>query len=119
MLIFLLDAEPTYLPRKMYVFGLAEILEESDKPLSKNWGATDKEKFNAGYRTSSTADGVDVTDYRAPQAVTPTWRKYNNIVDEIIAEKQVLGVIEREYTLKPYSTSDRPVWKNAKVIYGE
>ncbi len=119
MLIFLLDAEPTYLPRKMYVFGLAEILEESDKPLTQNWGATDKEKFNAGYRTSSTADGVDVTDYRAPQAVTPTWQKYNNIVDEIIAEKQVLGVIEREYTLKPYSTSNRPVWKNAKVIYGE
>lgn len=118
-LLFLLDAEPTYLPRRVYVYGLAQILEERNAKPGKNWTETDTTRYEAGYSTLPSSDGVKVQSYRKPEESTPEYLKYNNVTDEIVAEKQVFAVLERAYTLTPYSASNKPKWNTVKVVYGD
>ena len=127
-LIFLLDAEPTYLPRKVYVFALAQILEEKASS-SKDWKASSEDDvFAAGYSTAVTG-GVKITpsDPRIPNKKTGTLLKYDNGCDEILAEQQLFSILERPYTTLPYynkdsvliSNDNKPEWKQTKVTYGD
>ena len=127
-LIFLLDAEPTYLPRKVYVFALAQILEEKASS-SKDWKASSEDDvFAAGYSTAVTG-GVKITpsDARIPNKKTGTLLKYDNGCDEILAEQQLFSILERPYTTLPYynkdsvliSNDNKPEWKQTKVTYGD
>ena len=112
-LAFLLDAEPTYLPRRVYVFGLAQILKENSTPSSTTWGTDDESMKAAGYLSS---DEVKVTPYLRPQN-TATDKKYDNMTDDILSEQQIFAILERTYTQMPYSATNKPVWKTIKVSY--
>ncbi len=118
-LLFLLDAEPTYLPRRVYVYGLAQILEERNAKTGKTWTDSDADKYEAGYSTQPDSSGIKVKNYIKPEQNTPEYLKYNNVTDEIVAEKQVFAVLERAYTDTPYSTSNKPKWNIVKVVYGD
>lgn len=118
-LLFLLDAEPTYLPRRVYVYGLAQILEERNAKTGKTWTDSDADQYEAGYTTQPDSSGVKVKNYIKPEQNTPEYLKYNNATDEIVAEKQVFAVLERAYTDTPYSTSNKPKWNIVKVVYGD
>lgn len=118
-LLFLLDAEPTYLPRRVYVYGLAQILEERNAKTGKTWTDSDADKYEAGYSTQPDSSGIKVKGYIEPEQNTPKYLKYNNATDEIVAEKQVFAVLERAYTDTPYSTSNKPKWNIVKVVYGD
>lgn len=118
-LLFLLDAEPTYLPRRVYVYGLAQILEERNAKTGKTWTDSDADQYEAGYSTQPDSSGVKVKNYIKPEQNTPEYLKYNNATDEIMAEKQVFAVLERAYTDTPYSTSNKPKWNIVKVVYGD
>lgn len=112
-LAFLLDAEPTYLPRRVYVFGLAQILKENSTPSSTTWGTDDESMKAAGYLSS---DEVKVTPYLRPQN-TATDKKYDNMTDDILSEQQIFAILERTYTQMPYRATNKPVWKTIKVSY--
>ena len=118
-LLFLLDAEPTYLPRRVYVYGLAQILEERNAKTGKTWTDSDADQYEAGYTTQPDSSGVKVKNYIKPEQNTPEYLKYNNATDEIVAKKQVFAVLERAYTDTPYSTSNKPKWNIVKVVYGD
>ena len=56
-LIFLLDAEPTVLPRRAYVLGIAQTVKDVKGAFSKNWG-TDYQ-YPSGFQTP---EGNNVTN---------------------------------------------------------
>lgn len=123
-LIFLLDAEPTVLPRRAYVLGIAQTIKEGVKgDYSKYWG-TDYQ-YPSGFQTP---EGNNVTNPQVSGDTTtgagPTAAKFNQYdlgADQITGEQKVFSVLEREYTLQPYSnsTSNYPKWTIKEVKYAD
>lgn len=121
-LIFLLDAEPTVLPRRAYVLGIAQTIKEGVKGnYSKYWG-TDYQ-YPSGFQTP---EGNNVTNPQVSGDTTtgagPTAAKFNQYdlgADQITGEQKVFSVLEREYTLQPYSTSNCPKWTIKEVKYAD
>ncbi len=122
-LIFLLDAEPTVLPRRAYVLGIAQTVKDVKGAYSKYWG-TDYQ-YPSGFQTP---EGNNVTNPQVSGDTTtgagPTAAKFNQYdlgADQITGEQKVFSVLEREYTLQPYSnsTSNYPKWTIKEVKYAD
>lgn len=117
-LIFLLDAEPTVLPRRAYVLGIAQTIKEGVKgDYSKYWG-TDYQ-YPSGFQTP---EGNNVTNPQVSgdtTSGTADFNQYDLGADQITGEQKVFSVLEREYTLQPYSTSNYPKWTIKEVKYAD
>ena len=116
-LIFLLDAEPTVLPRRAYVLGIAQTVKDVKGAFSKNWG-TDYQ-YPSGFQTP---EGNNVTNPQVSgdtTSGTADFNQYDLGADQITGEQKVFSVLEREYTLQPYSTSNYPKWTIKEVKYAD
>lgn len=116
-LIFLLDAEPTVLPRRAYVLGIAQTIKDVKGNYSKYWG-TDYQ-YPSGFQTP---EGNNVTNPQVSgdtTAGTADFNQYDLGADQITGEQKVFSVLEREYTLQPYSTSNCPKWTIKEVKYAD
>lgn len=116
-LIFLLDAEPTVLPRRAYVLGIAQTVKDVKGAYSKNWG-TDYQ-YPSGFQTP---EGNNVTNPQVSgdtTSGTADFNQYDLGADQITGEQKVFSVLEREYTLQPYSTSNYPKWTIKEVKYAD
>ena len=116
-LIFLLDAEPTVLPRRAYVLGIAQTVKDVKGAYSKNWG-TDYQ-YPSGFQTP---EGNNVTNPQVSgdtTSGTADFNQYDLGADQITGEQKVFSVLEREYTLQPYSTSNCPKWTIKEVKYAD
>lgn len=122
-LIFLLDAEPTVLPRRVYVLGIAQTIKDVSGTYSKNWG-TDYQ-YPSGFQTP---EGNNVTNPQVSGDTTTgeglnaaKFNQYDLGADQITGEQKVFSVLEREYTLQPYSnsTSNYPKWTIKEVKYAD
>lgn len=116
-LIFLLDAEPTVLPRRAYVLGIAQTIKDVKGNYSKYWG-TDYQ-YPSGFQTP---EGNNVTNPQVSgdtTAGTADFNQYDLGADQITGEQKVFSVLEREYTLQPYSTSNYPKWTIKEVKYAD
>lgn len=118
-LIFLLDAEPTVLPRRVYVLGIAQTIKDVSGTYSKNWGSD--YWYSSGFQTP---EGVKVSPAQVPSSgtisdATAVFNTYDIGADQITGEQKVFSVLEREYTLQPYSTSNYPKWTIKEVKYAD
>ena len=118
-LIFLLDAEPTVLPRRVYVLGIAQTIKDVSGTYSKNWGSD--YWYSSGFQTP---EGVKVSPAQVPSSgtisdATAVFNTYDIGADQITGEQKVFSVLEREYTLQPYSTSNCPKWTIKEVKYAD
>ena len=118
-LIFLLDAEPTVLPRRVYVLGIAQTIKDVSGTYSKNWGSD--YWYSSGFQTP---EGVKVSPAQVPSSgtisdATAAFNTYDIGADQITGEQKVFSVLEREYTLQPYSTSNCPKWTIKEVKYAD
>lgn len=120
-LIFLLDAEPTVLPRRVYVLGIAQTIKDVSGTYSKNWGSD--YWYSSGFQTP---EGVKVSPAQVPSSgtisdATAVFNTYDIGADQITGEQKVFSVLEREYTLQPYSksTSNWPKWTIKEVKYAD
>ena len=118
-LVFLLDAEPTVLPRRAYVLGIAQTIKDVSGTYSKNWGSD--YWYSSGFQTP---EGVKVSPAQVPSSgtisdATAVFNTYDIGADQITGEQKVFSVLEREYTLQPYSTSNCPKWTIKEVKYAD
>ena len=120
-LVFLLDAEPTVLPRRVYVLGIAQTIKDVSGTYSKNWGSD--YWYSSGFQTP---EGVKVSPAQVPSSgtisdATAVFNTYDIGADQITGEQKVFSVLEREYTLQPYSnsTSNWPKWTIKEVKYAD
>lgn len=118
-LIFLLDAEPTVLPRRVYVLGIAQTIKDVSGTYSKNWGSD--YWYSSGFQTP---EGVKVSPAQVPSSgtisdATAVFNTYDIGADQITGEQKVFSVLEREYTLQPYSESNYPKWTIKEVKYAD
>lgn len=118
-LIFLLDAEPTVLPRRVYVLGIAQTIKDVSGTYSKNWGSD--YWYSSGFQTP---EGIKVSPAQVPSSgtisdATAVFNTYDIGADQITGEQKVFSVLEREYTLQPYSTSNYPKWTIKEVKYAD
>lgn len=116
-LVFLLDAEPTVLPRRVYVLGIAQTIKDVKGKYSKYWG-TDYQ-YPSGFQTPA---GNNVTKPQVSESTTSGTADFNQYdlgADQITGEQKVFSVLEREYTLQPYSTSNCPKWTIKEVKYAD
>lgn len=128
----LFDAEPTFLPRRVYVFGIAQTIKDvggngADITFYKSWNenrsltdnseASDTGRYNAGYRTGGTS-GISVGGRPTVSGtINARLGRYDNGADKILSEQKVFAILEREYTSTPYSGSNKPKWKIVRFEY--
>lgn len=117
-LIFLLDAEPTVLPRRAYVLGIAQTIKEGVKgDYSKKW----ENAYSSGFQTPA-GNNIIIDPPAISSGAGPTAADFNQYdlgADQITGEQKVFSVLEREYTLQPYSTSNYPKWTIKEVKYAD
>ncbi len=123
-LVFLFDAEPTFLPKKVYLYGVAQSIEETKKSsVEKNWGtSSDIRMYAAGYSFYVEDTGwQNITGATVPSSsINSTQGVYNNGADSITGTETVFAVLERDYTLTSYDdTTNKPKWKVIEVKYAE
>ena len=123
--IMLLDAEPTYLPRRIYILGVAQTIQETNASVViRNIGSTsNQQSYASGYRTS--LNGIVITPdlHLSPETgtsiarINATLGTYDNVADIITGTQKIFAVLERDYTTIPYTANHRPVWRLIKVDY--
>lgn len=117
-LIFLLDAEPTVLPRRAYVLGIAQTIKEGVKGnYSKKW----ENAYSSGFQTPAGNNIIeDPPEISSGEGLNAAkFNQYDLGADQITGEQKVFSVLEREYTLQPYSTSNCPKWTIKEVKYAD
>ena len=131
--VMLFDTEPTYLPRRVYVFGIAQTIQDigvaspNTIPIYKSWNNdgsltntsnnSNIGKYAAGYRTG-VSSGFDVGGIQSlGGTINAQLGRYDNGADKILSEQKVFAILEREYTRQPYTSSNRPVWKIVRFEY--
>lgn len=116
-LIFLLDAEPTVLPRRVYVLGIAQTIKDVKGDYSKKW----ENDYSSGFQTPAgnniIEDPPEISSGTGLNAAK--FNQYDLGADQITGEQKVFSVLEREYTLQPYSTSNCPKWTIKEVKYAD
>lgn len=119
-LIFLLDAEPTVLPRRVYVLGIAQTIKDVKGGYSKNWGTA--YQYPSGFQTP---EGINVINPQVSNNTTSGTAQFNTYdlgADQITGEQKVFAILERSYTLQPYSSSaapNYPKWTIKEVKYAD
>ena len=117
-LVFLLDAEPTVLPRRVYVLGIAQTIKDVSGTYSKNWGSD--YWYSSGFQTP---EGVKVSPAQVPSSgtiseATAVFNTYDIGADQITGEQKVFSVLERSYATQPYSSAAyHPKWTIKEVKY--
>lgn len=106
------NAEPTYLPRRVYVFAIAQLIEDNREGKISVSGSP----YSAGYQmpdNKKNIKGMPSID----TSVNAKQGQYDNLVDKIVGEHRVFAIIERDYTFKRYdkTTKHYPKWKVVKV----
>lgn len=116
-LIFLLDAEPTVLPRRAYVLGIAQTIKDVKGDYSKKW----ENDYSSGFQTPAGNNIIDHPPEISSGAglTAAKFNQYDLGADQITGEQKVFSVLEREYTLQPYSTSNCPKWTIKEVKYAD
>ena len=115
-LIFLLDAEPTVLPRRAYVLGIAQTIKDVKvDDYSKKW----ENDYSSGFQTPAGNNIIKDPDPPAISSGDAVFNQYDLGADQITGEQKVFSVLEREYTLQPYSTSNYPKWTIKVVKYAD
>ena len=114
-LIFLLDAEPTVLPRRAYVLGIAQTIKDVKGDYSKKW----ENDYSSGFQTPAGNNIIKDPDPPAISSGDAAFNQYDLGADQITGEQKVFSVLEREYTLQPYSTSNCPKWTIKEVKYAD
>ena len=114
-LIFLLDAEPTVLPRRAYVLGIAQTIKDVKGKYSKKW----ENDYSSGFQTPAGNNIIKDPDPPAISSGDAAFNQYDLGADQITGEQKVFSVLEREYTLQPYSTSNCPKWTIKEVKYAD
>lgn len=116
-LVFLLDAEPTVLPRRAYVLGIAQTIKDVKGDYSKKW----ENDYSSGFQTPAgnniIEDPPEISSGTGLNAAK--FNQYDLGADQITGEQKVFSVLEREYTLQPYSTSNCPKWTIKEVKYAD
>ena len=116
-LIFLLDAEPTVLPRRAYVLGIAQTIKDVKGNYSKKW----ENAYSSGFQTPAGNNIIDhppeISSGEGTNAAK--FNQYDLGADQITGEQKVFSVLEREYTLQPYSESNCPKWTIKEVKYAD
>ena len=131
--VMLFDTEPTFLPRRVYVFGIAQTIKDigavspntitvykswnSDGSLTNSSNNSNNGRYAAGYRTGISS-GIDVAGRpNLSGTIAAQIGRYDNGADKILSEQKVFAILEREYTLQPYSSTNRPIWKIVRFEY--
>lgn len=116
-LVFLLDAEPTVLPRRAYVLGIAQTIKDVKGDYSKKW----ENAYSSGFQTPAGNNIIiDPPEISSGEGLNAAkFNQYDLGADQITGEQKVFSVLEREYTLQPYSTSNCPKWTIKEVKYAD
>lgn len=115
-LVFLLDAEPTFLPRRVYVLGIAQTITDVSGTYSKNWGSD--YRYPSGFQTPEGNNVVNPQVSSSTSSGTAAFNTYENGADQITGEQKVFSVLERSYATQPYSSAAyHPKWTIKEVKY--
>lgn len=118
--VMLLDTEQTWLPRRIYVIGLVQVIK--DLGPTSGTGTSYKDWNQSGSFAENAKEGIGLysAGYQYPEAnSTPSNKmtnaptlsgnistqkgRYDNGADQILAEQKVFAILERDYNSKVWN----------------
>ncbi len=119
--VMLLDTEQTWLPRRIYIIGLVQVIKDlgpatgSPLPFYKDWNQSGSFSenaklgiglYSAGYQYPEATSSPSNQMTNAPTVsgtINAQKGQYDNGADQILAEQKVFAILERDYNSKTWN----------------